>query len=117
MASKDIRYIIKCKINFQDGNCDPAEVDRGEILDVSEHQYSRLLSSGPKHFELIRQDFRVPEGTVIERPATPEKEIFDTPDYGEDISQEQYGVENFVEWKPVPWYAAQLARKPASEEA
>lgn len=115
--SKNIRCIVKCVINFEDGMIDPPVVARGEILDISEDQFHKLSKSGPNHFELIERKFLVPEGTVIAeipaeevivRPATPE----------EEAEELQFtSTDEIEDWKPIPWYAAQLAREPASDEA
>ena len=63
-----VRFIVKCVQTHRDGNTDPSEAKIGEILDVTEMQWTRLRQSAPDSFELIER--RVP------RPV--EEEIFDT---------------------------------------
>lgn len=111
MADKDIRCIIKCVISFQDGNCKPPEVKKGEVLDVSEDEFHKLSKSGPKHFELIERRFLEPK-VVPEEVA--EELVLHTETDGMGPVDEDDEIE---EWKPVGWYAAQLAKEPKDEEA
>lgn len=88
---ENVVCVIKCVANFRDGNCRPSEVKKGAILEVTEAEFHKLEKSGPQHFKLLDRKLRLPP---------PTKSIPD----------------EIEEWKPIGWYAAQLAKEPAGEE-
>ena len=90
MTEDFVRYIVRCVQSFTDGNCDPKTVKIGAVIDITKAQWLRLKQSGPDNFELL--DMRVPNP------------------YREEAVQEVVEEPEIEDWKPVPWYAAQLAR-------
>ena len=118
MANEDIRCIVKCVTNFQDGNLDPSEIQKGEVHDWTEDEFHKFSKSHPKAFELIERKFLIPEGKAF---STLVENTDSTPDPPTDETVEEEppvaGWDEGIDWKPMPWYAAQLAREPASEEA
>jgi hypothetical protein len=105
MSNENIRCIVKCVQNFQDGNLKPSSVKKGEVLDLSEDEYHKFQKSGPEHFELIDRKFLFPK----KKPEV--TEMLD-----DELVEADHVLDSpAADWKPVGWYAAQLAREPADD--
>ena len=58
MSDEFVRYIVKCVMDFTDGNCEPKQASRGDMLDLNADQWRKLGKSAPEAFELV--DRRIP---------------------------------------------------------
>jgi hypothetical protein len=95
MAIEGATCIVRCIQKFRDGNCVIKDAGVGEEFEIPQPRLAQLLSSGPDSWEVL--ETRIPKSML---PRAPKKEV----------------AEEIVEWKPVGWYAAQLAKGAPEEE-
>jgi len=56
-------YRVKCLTGFLDGNVIPRRLKPGEILEVDERTYKKLVGSDPDGFEVLEAVRKVPPPT------------------------------------------------------
>ena len=104
-------FIVLCPEGFSDNKVLSQGVRPGGVVEVSPDTFRQMKQSSP-HVEIIDRKLELNPGAIaamkgdpVVREATPEEE-----------AQETVLSEEVVEWKPIPWYAAQLAKATKEEE-
>lgn len=64
----ETKYKVKCLLGFLDGNAYPRRLGPGEVIEVDEATYRKLVQSDPQGFEVLEATKQVPPPTRAPEP-------------------------------------------------